>query len=187
MEQENDHLSVLYKITPELNCGAMHKYFNVTGLPMFLQPIDGFELPYQNLAEDGIEILSKVTGGDVLGREVEDLIWNAYASARNYRLYQVKDMTYHCSKKSIESLAEHLDYVFDLYETVTINLPVTYLVLMVVFEFYLLFWNDHSIYYCKLVLCYGYVYFMTLSFVWMIKIELQELDTAQWDCIDQKW
>ena len=48
----------------------MHKYFNVTGLPMFIQPIDGFELPYQSVAEEGMQILSDEIGDETLDREV---------------------------------------------------------------------------------------------------------------------
>ena len=54
MLQQNDLLRILYKIYPEVNCGYMHKYFNVTGLPMYFEPIEGFELHYENVAEEGI-------------------------------------------------------------------------------------------------------------------------------------
>ena len=63
-------------------------------------------------------------------------------------------------------------------------MPMTYLMLMIVFECYLLFWNDQSIYFSTLVLCYFYPIFLCLCFSWMLETEMEELDTAQWDCID---
>ena len=66
----------------------------------------------------------------------------------------------------------------EIYDRISWYMPMTYLIIMTIFELYLLFARKRSIYILTLGLFYGYIYSMCKIFEQYIGYEIAKLHTA---------
>ena len=165
----------------------MYDYFEKTGIPSYLERIPGFELPiepilvasetYKNLGEQ-LEINDR--------KQINKLIWGDQ-TPRNYKLWKVTEFENNCTPKELSELTEQSEEMMEIYDRISWYMPLTYLIIMTLFELYLLFARKRSIYILTLGLFYGYIYSMCKIFEQHIGYEIAKLHTAQWSCINLNW
>ena len=75
----------------------------------------------------------------------------------------------------------------EIYEVISWHMPVTFLMLLSLFEIYVMFVATRSIYVTSLLLFYGYIFFVGKVLQKVVEYELSEMELLRYGCIDSHW
>ena len=77
-----------------------------------------------------------------------------------------------CTDEEIQELTVKIDKIYELYENISYNMSTTYLLLLFIFECFLLFRKGRTIYVTTLILFFGYCYFLCTLFYQLAEAEI---------------
>ena len=120
-------------------------------------------------------------------KEIDDLVWGGQGPKTTYELWSITAVKGRCGQRTLDELLTDLKLLEEWQEKITFNMPIAFMIMLSILDFYLLVRSSHNIYILTLIVSYGYMSFSVIAFSFLAKYALEDSDFTSYGCIGQNW
>ena len=169
------------------SCKHMHEYFVKTGIPSYVERVEGFELEFDRIyrSSGAQKLIQEQFGDDIL--QLSENLLHGPKPAPKYYLYKVTDFEHTCSAAELIRFYELIEYIDQLFVRVSFYIPIMFFSVLLCWEIFIIYKKDRYIYVYQMVLFYASMFFIRRLLLEYNFVQMRELKTLKWTCIDSNW